>query len=248
MRGLVAVALGASLLGTGCKKTVEGENKAWEQNVQRINGLVAIYPGWANALHEQQKAAEDAMAAARSIGSQEEAAKKMADANALIGSGFVYSLSQIDSRTRMLRDKIVTATTEAEHATDQVAARAVTDDAQRILKNVDDTLKAGAPDAGSARLIMMKVEADLSSAGNNLDRIIAAAKQRKAEAAKAAAAPAAGGAGTGATNAAPVKVQWKCSYCGHMNDDARQKCENCGAPRSEAKAKPPMAKPPVKKK
>jgi chromosome segregation ATPase len=236
MRGLVAVALGATLLAGGCKKTVEGENKAWDRNIQRINQLAAVYPGFASALQEQQKRAEDAMTAARSIGSQEEAAKKMAEANALIDSGFVYTLSQIDSRTRTLRDKIVTVTTEAEHGADQVAAKALTDDAQRILQNVDATLKQGAPNAGAAQMVLAKVEQDISSAGANLDKIIAAARQRKAEAAKAtAAAPAAGAAG--APGAPVAKVQWKCSYCSHMNDDSRQKCENCGAPRSEAKTK-----------
>ena len=79
---------------------------------------------------------------------------------------------------------------------------------------------------------------DLSSAGANLDKVIAAAKQRKAEAAKtAAAAPGAAGA------AAPVaKMQWKCTYCNHMNDDSRSKCENCGAPRPAAKTAPPAKK------
>src|SRR5205823_13377998 len=138
---------------------------------------------------------------ARAIGSQEESAKKMGDANSMIGGGWVYGLSQIDSRTRALRDKIVTATTGATEAADQVAARAVTDDAQRILTGVDATLKAGAADAAGATAVVRKVEADISSAGANLDRIIAVAKQRKAEAAKAA-APAAGAAGAaGATGA-----------------------------------------------
>jgi hypothetical protein len=240
MRGLVAVALSAGLLAAGCKKTVEGENKAWDRNVQRINELAAVYPGFANALHEQQKRAEDAMAQARGVGNQEEAAKKMSEANDLIGAGFVYSLSQIDSRTRTLRDKIVSATTSAVEGADQVAARAVTDDAQRILTGVDATLKAGAADATAASAVLRKVEADLSSAGSNLDKVIAAANQRKAQAAKAAAAPAAGAAG--AAGAPVAKVQWKCSYCNHMNDDARQKCENCGAPRAAAKPTQPLKK------
>src|SRR5438067_541595 len=118
MRGLVAVALGASLMVTGCKKTVEGENQAWQRNVQRINELAAVYPGFANALHAQEKQAEDAMTAA----------------------------------------------------------------------------------------------------------------------------PAATGSPAGATGAPQAKVQWKCSYCNHMNDDSRQKCENCGAPRSAAKPTQPPKK------
>src|SRR5262245_8303923 len=105
MRGLVVVALGTSLLVAGCKKTVEGENKAWEQNVRRVNELAALYPGFAPALREQQKRAEEAMAAACQQSDKEAAAKKMSEANDLIGSGFVLTLGQLESRTRALREK-----------------------------------------------------------------------------------------------------------------------------------------------
>jgi hypothetical protein len=234
----MALALGTSLLFVGCKKTVEGENQAWQRNLQRINELAALYPSFANALHEQQKKADEAMSAARSVGDKEQAAKAMADANSMIDSGFVYALSQMDSRMRSVRDKIVSAGTGATDPADQVAARAVTDDAQRILKGVDDALKAGAADANSATVVVRKLEGDLSSAGSNLDKVIDAARQRKAAAA-AAAKPA---AGTTAPAAPVAKVQWKCSYCNHMNDDARSKCENCGAPRQAPKTPTPAKK------
>jgi hypothetical protein len=224
-------------LVASCKKTVEGENKNWQRNVARVTQLQALYPGFANALKEQQKRAEDAMAAARAVSDPQQSAKKMADANALIDSGFVYTLSQIDAHVKSLREKLVTANTQAEHASDQAGAKAATDDAQRILKNVDDALKAGAPTADAAAAVVQKIDSDISSAASNLDRVIAAAQQRKAEAAKATAAATAAPAGA----AAVAKVQWKCTYCGHMNDDARQKCENCGAPRPTAKAAPPAA-------
>jgi hypothetical protein len=248
MRGLVVVALGTTLLCAGCKKTVEGENKAWDRNIQKVNELATLYPGFANALHAQQKAAEDAMAAARSVGDKEAAAKKMSEANSMLDAGFVYALGQIESRKRALSQKIISAATESEHGGDQVAARAAGDDAQRILKNVDDAIKAGAADPGAAQVILSKLSSDIQAASSNLDRVIDSAKKRKAEAAKATAPGAAtpGAAAAPGAAATPVaKVQWKCTYCNHMNDDARQKCENCGAPRATPKA--PKA-PPAKKK
>jgi hypothetical protein len=249
-RGLVVVALSAGLLGAACKKTVEGENKAWDRNVQQIASLSATYPSFANALKEQQKRAEDAMTAARSVSDKEAAAKKMAEANDMIGSGFVSMLSGLDGRTRTLRNKLVTAATGAEQGADQMGAKVVSDDAQRILGNIDAALKTGAPDATQAEAILRKLDADLTSASSNVDRVIEAANKRKAEAAKVAAAPAAGTTGAAAA-VAPAKVQWKCTYCNHMNDDARSKCENCGAPRpAPGSAKPAPGKPaaPAKKK
>jgi hypothetical protein len=249
-RGLVVVALSVGLFGAACKKTVEGENKAWNRNVQQIATLSATYPAFANALKEQQKRAEDAMTAARSVSDKEAAAKQMAAANSLLDSSFVSMLSGLDGRTRTLRNKLVTAATGAVQGADQMGAKVVSDDAQRILGNIDAALKTGAPDATQAEATLRKLDADLTSASSNVDRVIEAANKRKAEAAKVAAATPAAAGGTAAA-IAPVKVQWKCSYCQHMNDDARGKCENCGAPRpAPASAKPAPGKPatPAKKK
>ena len=242
-RGLMVVALGAGLfLTASCKKTVEGENQAWTRNLQQVQELAAQYPGFANALREQQKNAEAAMAGAREISDKEASAKKMAEANSLLGDGFVYTLSRLDSKQKELRSKLITASTEAEHVADAAGARAAADDAQRILRNLDDALKTGAPDAATASGVLRRIDGDLQSAGSNLDRVIASAKQRKAELAKAAGASGATTPTNGGAPAAPVaKVQWKCTYCQHMNDDARTKCENCGAP--APRPRPPLRPP-----
>ena len=237
-RGLLVAALGASLFAASCKATVEGENKAWDANVQKVGQLAAVYPGFANALHEQQKRAEDAMTAARAVSDKEQQARKMADANSILNGGFVASLSAIDGRTRQLREKLVTANSDTTTPGGDPAARVAADDAQRILRNTDDALKTGAPGADAATAIMAKVDSDLASATTNIDRVISAARTRKQEAAKAAA----GAPGASGTTAAPAgavaQTQWKCTYCNHMNADSRQKCEECGAPRPQPKAVP----------
>src|SRR5438046_2874653 len=126
---LVAMALGAAMFAGACKKTVEGENKAWERNLQHVQELTALYPGFAGALTEQRKKAEDAMTAAKTVSDPEQSAKKMAEANSLLAGGFVSTLGELDGKTRTLREKLVTASTEAEHASDQAGAKAATDDA-----------------------------------------------------------------------------------------------------------------------
>lgn len=224
-RASVWLLLGLGLLSASCKRTVEGEDQAWSANLRHVQELSAQYPGFANALKEQQKRAEDAMAAARSMADKEQAAKKMSEANAMLSGGFVSTLGQIDSRARALRTKLVTATTEAEHGSDQAGAKVATDDAQRILRNVDDTLKSGAADPDAAGAVVRKIDGDLTSASSNLDKVMASAKARKTEATKAMSG-----------SAVPVKVTWKCTYCGHINDDSAKKCPNCGAPRPDPNA------------
>jgi hypothetical protein len=225
-KAMVAVLL---LIG-GCKKTVEGENKNWTRNVQHVQELQAQYPGFAAALKDQLAKAQSAMDAAKSVGGDETRAKAMSEANNLIDSGFVYELGQLDAKTKRLREKSVTAATSATDPADQTAARTAGDDAQRVLRNVDDALRTGAPDAMAASGLLHRLDGDISTAIANLDHIIDSAKKRAQAAAKpAAGAGAVGGAGAAA---APVaQVQWKCKYCQHMNDDVRKKCENCGAPR-----------------
>jgi len=246
LRTFLVTALGAALVLVACKHTVEGENKTWDSNVKRINELTAIYPGFAPALHEQQKRAEDAMSAAQAISNAEEAAKKMAEANSLAAQGFVSTLGQLDSRTRQLREKLITANGDATPGGD-AAARIAADDAQRILRNIDDALKTGAPTADAASAMLGKMDRDLASANSNIDRVISAARQRKQDAAKAGTGAAAASGAAAAVGAAPgttgaaapaaAPAEWKCAYCDHMNADSRMSCEKCGAPRPKAKKK-----------
>ena len=241
-KALLVVVLAAGMLSAACKRTVEGEDQAWTANVKRVQELAAQYPGFAGALHEQQKRAEDAMTAARAVSDKEQAAKQMGAANGMLNEGFVYTLGQLDPRSRALRQKLVDATTASEHGSDQAGAKIATDDAQRILRNVDDTLKTGAPDAAGATAVLRKVDGDLSSASSNLDRVIASAKARKQEAAKAAAATKTGASGAsgapGAPGAPVAAATWKCTYCGHVNDATAKKCTECGAPRPDPNAPP----------
>jgi hypothetical protein len=240
MRGLMMVALGASLLQAGCKRTVQGENAAWTHNVQHVAELSAQYPGFANALKAEQKRGEELMSQARSMSDQVASANKMGEANAVLVTGWIAQLDQLALRTRALREKSIAAATEAEHGGDQVAAKTATDDAQRVLRSMDDTLKTPVADAAAAASVLLKLEGEISVAASNLDRVLASARERKAAAARAAAAPPAGA--PGAPGAPVAKVQWKCSYCNAMNDDAKQKCHNCGAPRMAAKTPPPAKK------
>jgi rubrerythrin len=199
-----------------------------------------LYPGFAAALAEQRKKAEDAMTAAKAVSDPEASAKQMAQANSLLTGGFVSTLGELDGKTKTLREKLVTASTEAEHASDQAGAKAATDDAQRILKNVDEQLKTGAPDAIAAAVLVRKIDGDISSATSNLNRVIDASTKRKQAATKpAAAAP---GGPNAPAPAPPPKVTWKCTYCGHVNDDSAKKCPNCGAPRPDPNAAPKKKK------
>src|SRR3954462_14128908 len=110
MKSLLVVLLAAGIFSAACKRTVEGEDQAWTANLKRAQDLAAQYPSFAGALREQQKRAEDAMTQARAVSDKEQAAKQMGAANAILNEGFASTLSQVEPRTRALRQKLVDAT------------------------------------------------------------------------------------------------------------------------------------------
>ena len=236
-RPAVWALLGACAMALSCKATVEGENKAWTQNSAHAQELIVLYPGFAGAIKEQVKLAEDAMASAKSSAG-DDAAKKMASANAMLSGGFVASLGGVDAKMKRLRERMIVASSTAEHAGDQGGAQSAAADAQRILGNVDGQLKAGASDAASAAIVLRKIESDLASASSNVEHVIDAANARKVSAGRVDGGIGGGAAGASGTAGAAVpvaKANWKCSYCNHLNEDSAMKCKSCGAPRPTAK-------------
>jgi len=223
----VLVLITVVLLVASCKKTVEGENKAWQRNTQEIQKLATLYPGFAMPLKAQLKQAEAAMEAAKKISDQESAAKSMAAANSLLSGGFVHKLGQVDGKVKGLRSKIVKATTSARDKTDRMAARQVADDAQRVLKNVDRLLRKGATEVAAAEVILGQVQSEIDSARRNLDQVISSAKDKVKAKTEAKAQDKAAAAKVKAEEKAAAT--WKCSYCDQVNPSGAAKCTNCGA-------------------
>jgi hypothetical protein len=233
----VAVLFASALALAACSKTVEGETKAWDANQQKVAGLKALYPGFGAALDEQLKKAQAAMEAAKTA-TEEDKPKRMAEANALLSSGWVGDLQGLDGDIKDVRAKITQATTGAKDESARMAVRQVADDAQRVIAQVEERLKQGAPDAASAGAIATKLRGDLSAAERNVDTVI------DAQAAAAKAVQPAGDGGQPAPVAPGVdggqpaqpgqpapEATWKCAYCGGSNPASATKCQGCGAPK-----------------
>jgi chromosome segregation ATPase len=220
--GLALVALPA------CKKSVEGESKRWSSTTQRVQELQALYPGFVAPLKEQLKKAEAVMEAAKGLSDEQAKIKKMAEANSAALEGFAGQLGSVERLQKQIREKITTATTGVTDKNDRFAAKQAADDAQRVMRLADETLKTGATEIVGANAIVRKVESDLSTADRNLDRVIDAAKAKQ-KAATTKTPEAKGGTTPAAGPAAPAR--WKCSYCSNSNDPTAAKCTNCGAAR-----------------
>jgi hypothetical protein len=224
----------------GCKRTVEGEDKAWKANLQKLGELQALYPAFSGAIAEQRTRADEAMSRAREEGDPKVAAKKMADANDLVDGGWIGKLRRLESRERSLRSRVMTAANEASYGGARVAA----DDADRILTRVESALRMGAPDALSADVVLRRIDGDLSSAASNIDHIISLARERREQEDRDRDRSRDVGSGSSRRGALPPanlpaqvqKASWTCEYCGRTNDGDATKCAGCKAARGAAKA------------
>jgi len=214
------------LLLPACKKTVEGETKSWTRNLQRVQRLKTLYPGFAAALDARRKEAAEAMEAAKKISNKANAAKMMAAANSQLMSGFVGKLDDVDGKIKRLRSRALSATSGARDRSDRLAARHAAEDARRVLREVDELLRRGAETPAAATTILSKVEGDLRFAKTNLDRVIKRAGDKRKAARKATKVRE-----QKAARKEAAKKPWKCSYCDHMNPPTALKCKNCNAPR-----------------
>lgn len=211
----------------GCKKSVEGESKAWKRANQKVDELAVLYPTFKAALEEQRSAAKTAMDAANAISEEKEKIKKMAAANNMLTGGFVDQLGAIDATKKKLRDQIVKLAGAATDEADKASIKAATEQVERVLAEADATLARGAKTAVEANVLVKKVTGDLAAAEKTLAGVgkVAQDKQDKAAADEAAAAAAA----AAKAKAAEPPPPWKCEYCGNENPPEVTTCGSCGA-------------------
>jgi hypothetical protein len=223
---LLAIAL---VLVGGCKKTVEGEQKAYEANVAEIGALKATYPGFASVLDARLEKAKGIYEASSSL-SGDAQIEKLSEANAALSGGFVSELRAIEKKIDELRKKRVEAAAKAGDESSRLAAKVAADDAEKTLERVEETLKNGASDEGGATAVVGKVKADVDTALAAVTKVLESDKEKK-DAQKAAADEKAAKEAKDKADADAKVADWKCEYCGTSNKHDAKTCESCGAPR-----------------
>jgi hypothetical protein len=226
MRTMAIGCVALLLVVAACKKSVEGEAKRWTSANSTVDELIVLYPGFKAALEEQRQKAKAAMDAAEAISEETQRIDKMAAANTLLTSGFVGQLRDADRTIKKIREKAIEISGKATDESDRMTARQAADQANRVIAQVEGSLRQGVPDAASAAIMLRKVTEDLRAAQDNLERAarIAQDKRRATEAAEQAEkAP--------ANTEPPAAQAWTCEYCDHKNPSDSTTCQNCGAAR-----------------
>ncbi|MCA9706532.1 MAG: hypothetical protein KDK70_11835 [Myxococcales bacterium] len=233
-RFLVTWLCAVLLLLGGCKKTLEGEQSAWTANVDKVNAMMAQYPGFKPALEQRLESAKKVHGEAEAL-SGEAQVEKLASANSTLMRGFVGDLTKVESSMKELRGKRVEAAAKAGDASSRLGAKVAAEDAQKALDRAEAALKAGAKDEASADAVLAKVRADLDTAEAAVDKVLEADKSKKDEAKQADETKKADEAKAKADADAKV-APWTCEYCGTENPHDESNCKSCGAPKGNKDA------------
>jgi hypothetical protein len=202
-----------------------------------VKELAAQYPGFKPALDARLAAAQKIHDAAEGLGDDEKIAK-LSEANSAIRRDFVADLAGLDAKMKKLREARAEAAAKAGDESSRLGAKVAAEDAKGALDRAEAALAKGASEEAGAAAVLKKIAADLDAAQSAVDKVVGADKQKKNDAEADAKAKAEADAKAKADADAKV-APWKCEYCGHENAHDLGKCEQCGAPKGDAKKADP---------
>ncbi len=229
MKQLSLLLIPVLVLGISCKKSVEGEQKAWERNLKNIETLSYEYPSFKGVLNEQIQKAEPVMKAAEAITDEKEKIKKMGEANSLLNAAFVRNLGEIKALRDGLKKKIIDVRGLDLDYTERRGADRAIDDADSAIRQADYKLRDTIENAAQAEVVSNMVVSDLKSAESNLDSIALRVKEREEEKQKVEEEnKLAEDKAEEEKKQAALPV--KCEYCGTENPPDAETCKSCGAP------------------
>jgi len=210
------------VLFAACAKTVESESKAWESNKTRAQELKGLYPGFSAAIDQMVQSAQSTWDAAAGISKEEDKIAKMAEANALLGSGWMGELSNADSQIRKLRTDANALTSKATDPGDKIAAASMAAQITMTIGRIEQDLRMGASDQVGASAIVHRAHEDLNASQRLVNDMESAFRSKNNASNKVSQD------GQSDTKA-EQPATWTCAYCAKTNDASAKECPGCGA-------------------
>jgi hypothetical protein len=184
MRGVSRIfsALVIAFALIGCKATVEGEAKKWDEKVVQMQGYAAEHPNFKAAIDEHMAAATALFEEAKAKGQGEAAAEAMSAANARVDE-LLDLFQRIDSKKREIERL------EKDRDLMSLSARVVTPAiraADEAVDAADDALRDAAPaDAAAAKVALKGAVERLDRGARELRRLRDRAKRDRRKEEKA---------------------------------------------------------------
>jgi hypothetical protein len=220
-------------LALSCKKTVESQKKAFDNNLKKANELIFEYPSFADIIKEQITAAETAMKEAEAISEEKLKIEKIGSAGSLLRTRFISNLDSISSTIQSVKSKSVDIRSLNMQYNERISADQAISNSNSAIINAQEKLKSAVTNISEAEALSGLVLSNLKAAEDNIDRVIKIVKDREAGEKKAAQEK------IDQEKAAAAKVEAekaeknkliKCEYCGTENLASAVECKNCGAP------------------
>jgi hypothetical protein len=226
---LVLLALLFAFLGfTACSKSIEGEQKNWENNQKIVKDLVLSYPAFKGVLESQLAAAQEAMKKAESIKDEKERIEKMAAANEMAFGEFARYLYNFEREKKTLREKMDVLGAQTFDEANRANANRAIDDARMALQKAEAAIAKGAStleEATSATRIAKKA---IEEAIESIARVEKLAQEKQKQAAEQQAQQQ---AQDSIKRVEEQRAQFiTCQYCQVKNEAGTTKCKGCNAP------------------
>jgi len=219
-------------LAVSCQKTIEGEQKNFDSNIQKLDEVSAKYPRFKGACETLKKDANKQMESARQLSEEKSKIEAMSTANTIASPVWVNNLSQMDSKINAIRDMITKAAQNAKDRNDSDAAWTASRQGEDAIREARNKLEnADINNPSDAAAIVSSVMSNLEAAERRLNDVVKTAQDKVAAEKKAendAKTAEDGKKAEEEKKKAPVK----CGHCGKMCPAGTAKCDGCGAPMS----------------
>jgi hypothetical protein len=221
-----------------CGPSVEGEQKAWDQNTKLVESLKAEYPVYAPLIDVKFTEAQKVWEAAKTVSDEKQKAEQMQQANNFMEAGCLNVLRNLKSNINQLkRDKDDLLKTSAPDYTFTANINNAVDEANNALDVADNSLyRTGTIVIADAETQLIRVGTKLDDASRSVKSVKEAMAKftRDQKAKQNSTTQTQNGTTTNTTTESNTTTQQaaqvKCEYCGTMNDAGVTKCKNCGAP------------------
>jgi DNA repair exonuclease SbcCD ATPase subunit len=224
--------LGFLFLSVSCQKTIEGEQRNFDANIQTLNEVSAKYPRFKGACETLKKDANKQMETARQLSEEKSKIEGMSAANTIASPVWVNNLSQMDSKINEIRDMITKAAQNAKDKNDSDAAWTASRQGEDAISEAKNKLeKADVNNPSDAAAIVSSVMSNLEAAEKRLSDVVKTA-QDKVAAEKKAENDAKADEDQKKADEEKKKAPVKCGHCGQSSPAGSTKCGNCSAPLS----------------
>jgi exonuclease VII small subunit len=226
------VLLAILFLTASCQKTIEGEQKNFDANIQKLDEVAAKYPKFKKACDILKKDANNQMESARKLSEEKSKIEGMSAANTIASPQWVGNLSEMDKKIEAIRDMITKAAQMSKDKNDKDAAWTASRMGEDAISDVENKLNDARIESPSdAAAVVSSAMSKLEAAEKRLSDVVKTA-QDKVAAEKKAENDAKTADDQKKAEEEQKKAPVKCKYCGDSCPAGTTKCCKCGAPMS----------------